>query len=69
MAEDCRDMDKARTLGPIIHNPQVVKKLEQDGIFVADSLNDIEDGTVIIRSHGVGPDIYNEAKKKRIKYC
>ena len=66
MAEDCRDMDKARTLGPIIHNPQVVKKLEQDGIFVADSLNDIEDGTVIIRSHGVGPDIYNEAKKREL---
>ena len=64
MAEDCRDLDKAYTLGPIIHNPQVVKRLEQDGIFVVDTLSDIEDGTVIIRSHGVGPEIYNEAKKR-----
>ena len=66
MAEDCREMDKARTLGPIIHNPQVVKKLEKDGIIMADSLSEINEGTVIIRSHGVGPTIYNEAKAKNL---
>ena len=66
MAEDCREMEKARTLGPIIHNPQVVKKLETDGIIMADSLSEINEGTVIIRSHGVGPTIYNEAKAKNL---
>ena len=66
MAEDCREMEKARTLGPIIHNPQVVKKLEKDGIIMADSLSEINEGTVIIRSHGVGPTIYNEAKAKNL---
>lgn len=52
------------TLGPIIHNPQMVEKLEEKGIRVAAQLADITAGTVIIRSHGVGPDIYRQAEEK-----
>jgi len=43
----------AYTLGPLIHNPQVVEKLSEKGIHSIDSLNDISAGTLIIRSHGV----------------
>lgn len=47
------------TLGPIIHNPDVVRDLENKGVSVIDSLDGItESDTVIIRSHGVGPDVY-----------
>lgn len=47
------------TLGPIIHNPDVVRDLESKGVSVIDSLDGItESDTVIIRSHGVGPDVY-----------
>lgn len=52
------------TLGPIIHNPQVVKRLEESNVFAKKSLDDIESGTVIIRSHGVKLEEYNEAKEK-----
>jgi 4-hydroxy-3-methylbut-2-enyl diphosphate reductase len=52
------------TLGPIIHNPQVVKRLEESNVFAKKSLADIESGTVIIRSHGVKLEEYNEAKEK-----
>ena len=52
------------TLGPIIHNPQVVKRLEESNVFAKKSLNDIDSGTVIIRSHGVKLEEYNEAKAK-----
>ena len=52
------------TLGPIIHNPQVVKRLEESNVFAKKSLEDIESGTVIIRSHGVKLEEYNEAKEK-----
>ncbi len=47
------------TLGPIIHNPQMVAKLAENGVGTVDSLDEVSEGTIIIRSHGVGPDIYS----------
>jgi len=42
------------TLGPIIHNPQLVKKLEEKGVNVKKSVEDVEsDDVVVIRSHGI----------------
>lgn len=49
------------TFGPIIHNEEVVRDFEELGVTVIDSLEKLEaltEGTVIIRSHGVGPHIY-----------
>ncbi len=55
----------AVTLGPIIHNPQVVAQLEGIGVRSVDSLDDIGDGArVVIRSHGIGRAAY-EALKAR----
>ena len=45
------------TIGPLIHNPQVVSKLEEAGVQVAASPEDIEAGTAVIRSHGVAPQV------------
>ena len=61
---------KVYTLGPIIHNEQVVKDLEEKGVNVLDSVNDIKDGedaTAIIRSHGISEEIYSQLKKKDVK--
>jgi len=55
---------RAYTLGPLIHNPGVVKDLEARGVFVADSLDDVHDGTIIIRSHGVTPDVHDAVKAR-----
>ena len=55
---------KSYTLGPIIHNPQVVGRLESKGVKPIDEVSDIDSGTMIIRSHGVGPAIYEEAENK-----
>lgn len=57
---------KTYTLGPIIHSPQVVGKLESLGIRVLDSLDNLEEGTIIIRSHGVEQKEINEAEKKQL---
>ncbi|MDD2943174.1 MAG: 4-hydroxy-3-methylbut-2-enyl diphosphate reductase [bacterium] len=54
------------TLGPIIHSPQVVGKLEELGIHVLESLNGLNSGTVIIRSHGVELKDIIEARQKNI---
>ena len=60
---------KVYTLGPSIHNEQVVNDLEKKGVNVINSVNDIKDGeniTVIIRSHGISEDIYNQLKAKKV---
>jgi 4-hydroxy-3-methylbut-2-enyl diphosphate reductase len=41
------------SLGPIIHSPQVVEKLAEQGVEVVGKVEDIPAGAVIIRSHGV----------------
>ena len=50
---------KVATLGPLIHNPQCVADLESKGVVTAARLDDVPAGyEVVIRSHGVGADVY-----------
>lgn len=58
------DGSRAYTLGPLIHNPQVVTRLEERGVAVASTLDDIDEGIVIIRSHGVVPQVKHDAEAK-----
>lgn len=53
-----------RTLGPLIHNPQAVESLRERGIEVAACLDEVDGGTVVIRTHGVDPAIIAEAREK-----
>ena len=58
------------TYGPIIHNGEVVRDLEEKGVIVLHSreeLEALENGTVIIRSHGVTKEIYDLLKGKKLK--
>ena len=53
---------KIYTYGPIIHNEEVVKDLEEKGVQVIpdkEALQNLKEGTVIIRSHGVAKEIYD----------
>ena len=59
--------EQVYTYGPIIHNSEVVSDLEQRGIKVLHSREELEkisEGTVIIRSHGVAKDIYELIRQK-----
>lgn len=50
-----------KTLGPIIHNPQVVEDLSKHGVLIIKTPSEaLQQDTVVIRSHGVGQDIYDE---------
>jgi len=52
--------DRLVTLGPIIHNPDVVADLERKGIFSVNDYKKINsDKTVVIRSHGVSQSVYD----------
>ncbi len=57
------------TLGPIIHNPQMVKDLAGRGVMIADTPEDVKDGgTLVIRSHGVSKSVMDKIKELGIEY-
>lgn len=51
-----------RTMGPLIHNPRVVAELEEAGVSVTSSLEEGDAGTVVIRAHGVTPEVIEGAR-------
>ena len=53
--------------GPLIHNKTVTDDLTQKGLTIVDSLEGIEEGTVVIRSHGAGEALYGEMEAKGLK--
>ena len=58
------------TLGPIIHNEEVVRDLEKKGVAVIgeEDLAALKGGTVVIRSHGVGQKVYDKIRKYGLGY-
>ena len=54
------------TLGPLIHNKQVVARLESQGLRVAEEVADIQPGElVMLRTHGTGPDTIRALEERR----
>lgn len=51
---------KVSTLGPLIHNPQVVQELDARGVASVDSVSDASGDSIIVRSHGVTPSVRRE---------
>ena len=57
------------TLGPLIHNPQVIEDLSEKGVSVADDLSSVESGsTVVVRTHGVPKSVINELENRQLDY-
>jgi 4-hydroxy-3-methylbut-2-en-1-yl diphosphate reductase len=50
--------------GPIIHNKEVVERLAKSGLRTVETIDEIESGTVLIRSHGVAPREMDRLKGK-----
>lgn len=60
--------EKVCTLGPIIHNPQVVEDLRQRGVLTVDSPEQAPpDSILVIRSHGVPPGVMEEIRAKGLR--
>ena len=70
MVKDLVDHDvKVCTLGPIIHNMEVVRELEQQGCRPVESIGEINEGEIlVIRSHGVPKSVIDELDKMGIEY-
>ena len=60
---------KIYTYGPIIHNEEVVKDLEKKGVHVIDetNLDEVSEGTVIIRSHGVEKAVCDRIQERGLE--
>ena len=65
LSENCGE--RVCTLGPIVHNKKVVSELEALGAKSIDSHLEMSDGILIIRSHGVAPEILDEVTSKGLK--
>lgn len=60
--------NKIYTFGPIIHNKNVIKDLEKQGVEIIEKLEKEINGKVIIRSHGVPPTVYKILEQNEIEY-
>jgi 4-hydroxy-3-methylbut-2-enyl diphosphate reductase len=69
LAKQTRQKNKGEvhTLGDLIHNPQVIADLEKNGITSIGKPDELTRGTVIIRSHGVSPEVYKVLARKKMK--
>ncbi len=69
--EEINNGGKIYTYGDIIHNEEVVRDLNEKGVTVIENLEELkklEEGTVVIRSHGVSKDVYEIlGSKKNVK--
>lgn len=64
-----RKGEKVYTLGPIIHNAQVVKRLENSGVRSISEPGEMNgDGVLVIRSHGVPLSVYDEIERDGLRY-
>jgi len=58
---------KVQTLGPLIHNPQVLALLDKRGVGIIDGPKEAASGTVLIRAHGVPVEQLKELKDRQAK--
>jgi len=61
------ELGPLQTLGPIVHNQQVVDRLAEHGVTVAESLDQLKREILCISSHGVGPQVIQEAEARGIR--
>ena len=60
---------KVCTLGPIIHNAQLVEDLESKGVKIINTVDEAPDGyTVVVRTHGVEKEVLDTLAQKGVEY-
>jgi 4-hydroxy-3-methylbut-2-enyl diphosphate reductase len=67
LAEIERGREPLFTFGPLIHNKQVVDLLRSKGVKRAKNLNDIREGKIILRAHGIPPQDRRRIREARLK--
>ncbi len=66
MEKAVQERGRIVSLGPIVHNPQVVDTLAEKGIQVASSVEGVDGASIAITAHGTGPDVFDEARSQDV---
>ena len=61
-----RERGGVETLGAVVHNQQVLQRLAEIGVRVADSVDGVQGDTVVISAHGVSPEVKEEIEARHI---
>jgi len=61
------ERDDVYTMGNIVHNPLIVKELDDKGLHNVESLDDISEGTLFVRAHGLPPQTLKAAEDKGLR--
>jgi len=64
LEKTARERGRVETLGAVVHNQQVLQRLAEIGITVANSIDDIQAETVAIGAHGVDPRLEDEIRAR-----
>lgn len=67
LAEANRNKLPIYTYGPIIHNNEVLKLLESRGVKVINDIEEVKEGTLVIRAHGISPQKRAQLKATNLK--
>lgn len=60
---------RVATLGPIIHNQQVIEDLESRGVTVVENVSDVPENTILVlRTHGVTKEVLEEAERNGCEF-
>jgi 4-hydroxy-3-methylbut-2-enyl diphosphate reductase len=62
-----RERGGVETLGAVVHNQQVLKRLADLGVNVVKDVDDIHNNTVVIGAHGVSPQVVEELQTRHIE--
>jgi len=64
-----KNQKKIYTLGPLIHNKDVIKSLEEKNIFAIENLDEIkeENAILVIRAHGITPELEKYIRNKKLQ--
>ncbi|NLY78255.1 MAG: bifunctional 4-hydroxy-3-methylbut-2-enyl diphosphate reductase/30S ribosomal protein S1 [Tissierellia bacterium] len=65
--EQSKSEEEIYSLGPLVHNPQVVEKFNEKGLKVIDNPDQVDKGKVIIRSHGISGMLQNKLESQNLE--
>ena len=61
------ERDGVETLGAVVHNQQVLRRLGEIGVKIVKSVGELQGDVVVVSSHGVGPKVIEEIKLRNIE--
>jgi small subunit ribosomal protein S1/4-hydroxy-3-methylbut-2-en-1-yl diphosphate reductase len=61
------ERDDVHTMGNIVHNPLIVRELDEKGLKNVESLDEISEGTLFVRAHGLPPQVIAAAEQKGLR--